>query len=177
MRNLWAFIVLVFLANPALAQQQAPVGPPQVLIVDSDRLYFETQYGLRLARDLAAQQAAVQQENDRIVATLTEEERSLTERRPEMSPEAFRAEADAFDLKVQEVRRARDNKTDELQAESLAARAEFEGRVQGIVANIMLERGALMVLEQRNVILSVRSANITDDVIARVDAALGDGSR
>ncbi|MEL7454311.1 MAG: OmpH family outer membrane protein, partial [Pseudomonadota bacterium] len=75
MRNLWAFIVLVFLASPALAQQQPPIGPPQVLIVDSDRLYFETQYGLRLARDLAAQQAAVQQENDRIVATLTEEER------------------------------------------------------------------------------------------------------
>ena len=109
--------------------------------------------------------------------TLTEEERSLTQRRPSMTPEAFRAEADAFDEKVQEVRRARDAKNSELQAASARARAEFEERVQSVIVDVMLDRGALMVMDQRNVILSVRAANITDDVIVRIDAALGDGTR
>lgn len=176
MRVWWSIVVWVLLALPVAAQQQ-PSTPPQVLIIDSERLYFETLYGRRLARDLAAQAAEVQAENDRIVETLTEEERSLTLRRPGMTPEEFRAEADAFDEKVQEVRRARDAKNTELQTTNAAARAEFEERVQGIVANVMLERGALMVMEQRNVVLSVRSANITDDVIVRIDAALGDGTR
>lgn len=172
---IWRAIVVWFLlALPAVSQEQAA---PQVLIIDSDRLYFETLYGRRLAADLAAEVNEVQQENDRIVATLTEEESSLTQRRPDMTPEAFRAEADAFDEKVQDVRRARDAKNVELQAASAEARAVFEERVQGIVANIMLERGATMVLEQRNVVLSVRSANITDDVIVRIDAALGDGTQ
>jgi Skp family chaperone for outer membrane proteins len=94
-----------------------------------------------------------------------------------MTPEAFRVEADAFDAKVQDVRRVREAKNVELQVASATARALFEDRVQGIIANTMLERGAFLVLEQRTVVLSVRAANITDDVIVRVDAELGDGTR
>ncbi len=168
-----AIAVWLMLAVPAAAQQ----SQPQVMIIDSDRVYVETLYGRRIASDLAVQAAELQAENDRIVETLTEEERSLTIRRPEMTPEAFRAEAAAFDAKVQEVRRVRDAKNVELQVANAEARARFEERVQGIVANIMLERGAFLVLEQRNVVLSVRSANITDDAIVRIDAELGDGTR
>jgi Skp family chaperone for outer membrane proteins len=74
------------------------------------------------------------------------------------------------------VRRVRDAKNVDLQVANAEARAQFEERVQGIVANIMLERGAALVLEQRNVVLSVRAANITDDAIARIDRELGDGA-
>jgi Skp family chaperone for outer membrane proteins len=173
--RIWpAIIVWLMLALPVVAQQQLQ---PQVLIIDSERLYFETLYGRRLIADLAALAAEVQAENDRIVASLTEEERSLTQRRPEMTPEAFRAAADAFDEKVQEVRRTRDAKESDLLSENADARAVFQEQVQGIVANVMLERGAWMVLDERNVLLSIRAANITDDVIVRIDAVLGDGTR
>ncbi|MEJ8560712.1 OmpH family outer membrane protein [Yoonia sp. GPGPB17] len=148
-----------------------------MLIIDSERLFVETLYGQRLASELAEQAAELQAENDRIVESLTLEERSLTIRRPDMELEAFRAEAEAFDRKVQEVRRVRDAKNVELQVASAEARSRFEQQVQGIVANIMLERGAALVMEQRNVILSVRAANITDDAIVRIDAELGDGTR
>ncbi|MFQ1702212.1 OmpH family outer membrane protein [Loktanella agnita] len=163
----------LLLALPVAAQQDTP----QILIIDSDRLYTETLYGRRIASSLAVRASEMQAENDRIVESLTQEERSLTLRRPDMDPVAFRAEAEAFDEKVQEVRRVRDAKNVELQVANAEARAEFEELVQGIVANIMLERGALMVMEQRNVVLSVRSANITDDAIVRIDAELGDGAR
>ena len=172
MRILKAFVIWALLALPAFAQQSSP----PILIVDSDRLFVETLYGQRLAADLAAQAAELQAENDRIVESLTLEERSLTLRRPEMTPEEFRAEAEAFDAKVQDVRRVRDAKNVELQVATAEARARFEQRVQGIVANIMLERGAALVMEQRNVVLSVRAANITDDAIVRIDAELGDGT-
>ncbi|WP_322892419.1 MULTISPECIES: OmpH family outer membrane protein [unclassified Yoonia] len=172
---LWrAMIVWLLLALPAAAQPQ-PSGP-QVLIIDSERLFFETEYGRRISADLAEKTAALQSENDAIVAQLTEEERSLTQRRATMDADVFRDEAAAFDIRVQEVRRDREAKTVELQAEATRARAAFEERVQAIVANIMIERGAAMVLEQRNVILSVRAANITDDAVARIDAELGDGA-
>ncbi len=172
MRFVWAGLLWLALVFPAAAQDFRP----QVLIIDSDRLYLESDYGRRVAADLAAQAAEIQAENDRIVETLTQEERSLTLRRPEMTPEAFRVESEAFDAKVQEVRRVRDAKNLEFQVANAEARAEFEERVQGIVANIMLERGAVLVMEQRNVVLSIRLANITDEAIARVNAELGDGT-
>jgi Skp family chaperone for outer membrane proteins len=170
---LWrAIAIWLLLALPAVAQP----SQPQILIIDSERLFFETQYGRRIATDLAAMTAELQAENDAIVADLTEEESSLTDRRATMDPAAFREEAAAFDAKVQEVRRNRDAKNGELAAEAARARAEFEERVQAIVGNLMLERGATMVLEQRNVVLSVRAANITDAAIARIDEELGDGT-
>lgn len=167
-----ALVVWLILVLPASAQQTSP----PVLIVDSERLFVETLYGQRLSSELATQAAALQAENDRIVESLTLEERSLTVRRPEMDPQEFRAEAEAFDRKVQDVRRVRDAKNVELQVANAEARSRFEQRVQGIVANIMIERGAVLVLEQRNVVLSVRAANITDDAIVRIDAELGNGT-
>ncbi|WP_296427467.1 OmpH family outer membrane protein [Yoonia sp.] len=164
-------VVWLLLALPGAAQQASP----QVLIVDSERLFSETLYGRRLAADLATQAAALQAENDQIVESLTQEERSLTLRRPEMTADAFRIAAEAFDAKVQDVRRVRDAKNVELQQASIASRARFENRVQGIIATIMLERNAVVVLEQRTVILSVRAANITDDAIVRIDAELANG--
>ena len=173
MTALRAILILLLLALPAAAQQTSP----PVLIIDSERLFVETIYGRRISQDLAAQAAELQAENDRIVETLTQEERSLTIRRPEMSVEEFRTESEAFDAKVQDVRRVRDAKNVELQVANAEARARFEERVQSIVANIMLERGAALVMEQRNVVLSVRAANITDDAIVRIDAELGNGSQ
>ncbi|PRY80502.1 Skp family chaperone for outer membrane proteins [Yoonia maritima] len=172
--RLWrGILVWLLLAMPAAAQNAAP----QILIIDSDRIYYETLYGRRIAADLNAAIQAVQAENEQIVATLTEEERSLTLRRPDMTPEEFRAEADAFDVKVEEVRRVRDAKNIELQTENAEQRTVFEDRVQGVIGNLMIERGAVIVMEQRSVVMSVREANITDDVIVRVDAELGDGTR
>ena len=173
MRIIRACLLWLLLAVPAAAQE----GRPPILIIDSDRLYSESDYGRRVAADLAALATEVQAENDRIVETLTQEERSLTLRRPTMTPEAFRAESEAFDAKVQEVRRARDAKNLEFQRANAEARADFEERVQSILANIMIERGAVMVMEQRNVVLSIRAANITDAAIARINAELGDGSQ
>ena len=172
--KLWRVLLIwLLVALPASAQEVTP----QILVFDMNRIFFETLYGRRIAEDLNQSALALQTENEEIVATLTEEERSLTLRRPTMTPEDFRAEADAFDEKVQEVRRVRDAKNVELQTTNAEQRAAFEDRVQGVIANVMIERGAVIVLEQRNVVMSVRAANITDDVIARVDAELGDGTQ
>jgi len=40
----------------------------------------------------------------------------------------------------------------------------------------MLERGAVAVLDQRIVFLSLGTADITNDAVARIDLALGDGA-
>ena len=167
-----ALLIWLLLAPPVAAQQ----GETPILIINRERVFFETLYGRRIAAELAEQATLVQAENEVIVEALTQEERSLTVRRPTMTAEEFRAEAEAFDLKVQEVRRARDAKTVELQLANAEARSAFEERVQNIFGAIMFERGATMMVEERNVFLSVRSANVTDDAIARIDTELGDGS-
>lgn len=170
-----AAAICLALAGPVAAQQvPAAVPPTPVLIVDSDRLYLESSYGKQIRDALDADATALKAENDRIVAALTEEERSLTLRRPSMDAEAFRAEAEAFDVKVQGIRRARDAKEVALQKARVDARDQFFTNVRDVVGQLMLERGAALVLDRRSVFLALSASDVTEVAIARIDAALLD---
>ncbi len=168
----WAAVLVLGLgfANPIAAQQTVP--PTPVLILDSEILYQETGYGQQIRDGLDRDADALKSENDRIVAALTDEERSLTLRRPTMDPAAFRKEAEAFDVKVQGIRRARDAKEVSLQNARLAARDDFFTAVRDVIGQLMLERGAAVILDRRSVFLALSAADVTEEAIVRIDAAL-----
>lgn len=169
-----AVAAALILGGPAGAQTDVTPAVSSVLIVDSDRLYQASRYGQQIRARLDADAEALKAENDRIVAALTEEERSLTTRRPTMPPEAFRLEAQDFDTKVQGIRRARDAKEVALQTARATAQKDFFAQVQTIVGQLMLERGATATLDQRSVFVGLLAADVTDEVIDRIDAAFAD---
>ncbi|MFW8592965.1 OmpH family outer membrane protein [Cribrihabitans neustonicus] len=154
------------------------LGTPQsgILTIQPERLFSESAYGKRVAREIEAEGAVLTAENRRIEAELRAEELELAERRAEMEPEAFRALADAFDEKVQETRRAQDQKLREISQMGESARREFMTASLPVLQEIMRETGAGAILEHSSVFLSADSADITSLAIARIDAVLGDGS-
>lgn len=170
MRGWGLGIVAALVLGTGVAAQDA--GPSPVLIIDSERLYLESEYGQRLRTAMEDEARALQAENDQIQAQLIEEERSLTLRRPNMSVEDFRAEAEAFDTKVQEIRRARDAKIAALEQAQVDGRDQFFADVRGIVGRLMLERGAVVLMDRRSVFLALGSADLTAAAIARIDAEL-----
>lgn len=171
--------LLGLLAVPVLAQQSSEPRATQssVLIIDNDVLFLNTIYGQRIISELDIAAAAIQAENDRIVAELVAEESSLTDRRPTMDVAAFRAAAAAFDTKAQDLRRERDAARDSLVTRRSRERAVFFDRVHPIIGRLMLERNATVVLDRRTVFLAVGSADITQEAIALVNDTLGDGTR
>ncbi|MGX9855580.1 OmpH family outer membrane protein [Limimaricola variabilis] len=160
--------------GPVRAQAQQTVA--QVLVLDTERLFTESLFGRRLADDLQAKTEALIEENRRIEAELTAEEQDLTRRRPSMAPADFRAEADAFDARVQEIRRERDAKERALQQEAATGRETFLAASGQALGQLMLSRGAAVILDRRTVFLSTGAVDITDAAIAAVDEAIGDGS-
>jgi len=165
---------LALAAAPAIAQEAAPVVP--VVTLDQDRLFVESLYGRRVAEEIEAESAALAAENRQIEAELTAEERALTERRPSLPPEEFRALADAFDEKVESLRQQQDAKARELQRRSDVERRNFLARALPVLSRLVAERGALVILDDRAVLLAAESIDITDAAIARVDSVLGDGN-
>ena len=177
----WLAAVLVMLvAFPTLAQDQTdlPLGQLRspVLIIDTERVFAESLFGLRIAAQVQADSEALVTENRRIEAALTEEERSLTLRRPTMTVEAFRTEADAFDERVQGIRRAQDAKQRALQDGIVTGRDQFLQAATPILGQIMQESAAAVILDRRSVFLGIGTIDITDQAIDRIDAAIGDGS-
>lgn len=164
------------LAGPGAAQQLGVIQSP-ILTITSDRLFDDSAFGRRAEREIEEAGTALANENRRIEAELTAEERDLTERRPDMPPEEFRALADAFDDRVQAIRATQETKTRELNQKSEIERVAFFQAARPILVEIMRETGAAVILERSSVFLSANATDITDLAIDRIDAAIGDGTQ
>jgi Skp family chaperone for outer membrane proteins len=186
MRGLWAIAAVLCLgAGPGLTQQTPPTDPQgqqaapivrsPVLTIDSDRLFNETLFGQRILNDIRAATDELASENARIAGELTAEEQDLTRRRPDMDVDAFRAEAAAFDIRVQAIRQEQDAKERALQSRVAEGRDALLEAATPVLGRLMAEANAAVVLERRDVFLSVGAIDITDEAIAAIDAALGTG--
>lgn len=162
---------------PIMAQaSDTRQAPASVLVLDTDRLFAETEFGQRLSSDLRTRTEALIEENRRIEAQLTEEEQGLTRRRPSMEPAAFRAEAEAFDTRVQSIRKEQDAKERALQQSVATGRDAFLAAAAPTLGQVMLDRGASVILDRRGVFLSIAAVDITDAAVAALDAEVGDGA-
>ncbi|TCM83380.1 OmpH family outer membrane protein [Rhodovulum steppense] len=158
---------------PALAPaQDAPILRSPVLTLDQERLFSDSRAGRALSDALEADSAALASENRQIEAELIAEERDLTERRRTLPPEEFRTLAEAFDEKVVMTRRAQDAKARALAQRREAGQQAFYRQVLPLVAEIVRERGGVVVLERDAVILSAEQVDITDEAIAAIDDRL-----
>lgn len=170
---LWTFGLLI--VGSSVSAQQLGLPDSEILTISSDRMFAESAYGKRVSDDIEAKSTALAAENRRIEVELTEEERALTEQRPDMDPEAFRALADAFNTKVEDIRRTQDDKARALVQLQEERQVAFFQAARPILADLMRESGASVVLERSSIFLSATAIDMTDLAISRLDAALGDG--
>lgn len=163
------------LAVPAAAQDLGQVQSP-VLTIDSDRFFAESAFGQRTEEEFQEEAAALASENRALEADLAEEERRLTERRPTLPPEEFRELADAFDEKVQRIRRRQQQKLQDLQQRAETRRRRFLGAADPVLSEVMQAAGAAVIVERRSVFASAPVIDVTDVAIQRMNARIGDGA-
>jgi len=160
-----------------MASAQELRAPSAVLTIDPEQLFEQTAFGKRIIAESEALAAAPQAENRQIEAELTEEERDLTEQRPSLSVDEFRALADAFDEKVNRIRTEQDTKGREVQSFREREQQRFFGVIGPVLLGVVRERNAAVILDRRSVFLSTETVDVTQDAIARIDAQFGDGAR
>ena len=151
-------------------EQRLQVQSP-ILTVDSERMFLDSQLGRQITSEIEAAGTELQKRNDQIASELEAEELELTQKRAEMSPDQFRAVADAFDEKAQRIRSERAAELRALTQRLDDERRAFLQAAGPILEALMREAGAAVVLEQREVFISSLAIDITDVAIARIDAA------
>lgn len=170
-----AMAAMMMLCTPVTAQQLG-LSNAAILTISSERLYSESAFGRRIATEIDADSSVLTEENQRIAAELTEEEKALTEQRSGMDPTAFRELADAFDTKVQAIRREQDAKARALVQRGEDARGAFFRTARPVLEELMRTSGAGVILERSSVFLSANAVDVTSLAIARIDATFGDGT-
>lgn len=181
-RCAWALLLAgAVCVQPVAAQQIADglqrgtiVSP--VLTIDSQTLFAKSAFGQRIQSEFEEAGRALEAENQQIYRDLEAEEKALTEKRRNMTPEEFRPLADAFDRKVLEIRQAQEAKGRNLNQSYEAKLQELEEAAIPVLERLMFDSGAAVILERRSVFLSVRVIDITEEAVERLDATLGDGA-
>lgn len=165
-------------AHPVQGQEllgpRAEAGP--VLTVDIQTLFDRSLLGRRLQAEFTEAAEELARENDRIAEQLRAEEVALTERRASMDAADFRAEAEAFDARVQEIRAEQDAKEVDILAQRSAGEAQFIESIRPILSQITRERGATVIMERSRVLWADPSNDVTDLAVRRINAAIGDGT-
>jgi len=169
-RNLCAMLLAVGLGlAPAISYAQS-AQQVSFRILDEERLLRESRLGQQILAEIRAAEQALEEENQRISDQLADEERALTEARTQLSPEEFRARADAFDLRVEAIRAERNQRSVELARFSDSQAQGFFDTVLPVLTGMMDEAGLVALLKPDALILGTDWLDVTDDTIRLLDA-------
>ncbi|VAV95541.1 hypothetical protein MNBD_ALPHA07-693 [hydrothermal vent metagenome] len=180
MRAAWGIFrsVVVFslwMAGSVMAQDVGVVQS-DILVLDPDRLYLETKLGKRIAADLQAERDKLIARNRKVEAELEAEEKALTELRATTTAVEFRALADEFDTKVQEIRRRSERAVRDHEGNLERAPILFMRTIKPILIKLMKDANGVVIMDQRSILLRSDVIDITDVAISRVDEAIGSGT-
>lgn len=146
----------------------------QIVVLDRDRLFFESKKGKAVIADLKAQSEKLIAENELIEAQLEEEEKALTQKRQQIPADEFRILANSFDERVEVFRSQQDKKSNDLLLESEERRRDFFTGIIPVLIDIMKNVGAVAIVDQSAVILSFDAIDITDIAIENIDKAVSE---
>ena len=161
--------------GPAVLAQELGVIQSEILVMDPERLFSETELGQRMTSEYQAAREALSKRNRQLEAELEAEEQALTEQRETLSSEAFRQLADEFDTKVQRIRRESDTAVRNLERRWELAPVSFMRRVEPVLVQVMQEAGGVVVLDARSVLLRSEVVDITSLAASRINEEIGDG--
>jgi Skp family chaperone for outer membrane proteins len=175
-RFLSALPIVMLLAGQVPAQQTDAADPVlQILIVDRARLFAESAFGKASVERERIATRALEDENAGIQAELVAEEQELTVLRKTLSAAEFSARAAAFDEKVERIRAEQDAKARDLAGAREEDGQAFQRAALPVLGELMAARGAQVLLDKSSVILSLNLVDVTDEAIAKVDAAFSVG--
>lgn len=171
-------VLCVFAWVFAVSAQAQSVGVVQseILVLDTERFFSGSMIGQRFVREYQAEREALIAQNREIEAKLRAEEQALTDQRAGLTPQEFRDLANAFDAKVQVIRKDNERVARDLESARERAPLLMIRQAQPVLVELMRDTGGVVILDSRQVLLRVDVIDITDMAIERVDAVLGDGS-
>ena len=168
MKYFKVFIVLFTLvAQPLPAAEKS-----ELFTVDMTKLLRSSEFGKNIIAANNIARKKLQSENEELEKKLLLEEKELSELRKTLSVEEFRPKALEFDKRVSTIRAEQGKKEEILNKKVRKEETDFFKRIYPLLYEILIERGGLILVDQRNIILWDNSVDITDDAIQAINQAL-----
>lgn len=164
--SLWGMASVVS-AQDATLQTGQIVSP--ILTVDQEILLARSQYGAAKLSEIEDATESLAEENRQIEADLVAREAELTELRPTIPADQFRALAAEFDAEVRQIRATQDEKQRDLLRRRETLQKSFFSEALPVLAQIARERGAVAVMDKGAFLIAADQIDVTADLINRLD--------
>jgi outer membrane protein len=171
-----ALIALVILGwlqpwqHQGAAAQKLPTTVAAV--IDYQRILRDAAAARSIREQIETRRKAYQEEISKEEQRLHEADKEFAKQRSVLSPEAFAEKRREFEQDVAEVQRMVQERRRELDRMSAAALNEVKKALIEIVTSIAEERGFNLVLPSSEVLFFSRSLDLTQEVLAKLDARL-----
>ena len=166
------FRIFVFLLSlvtqPLLASEISGL-----FTVDMSKLFRSSDFGKSIISTNNKARQELQNENEKLEFKLLSEEKELSEQRKILSLEEFHPKALEFDKKVSIIRTEQGEKEVNLKNKARKEESEFYKRIYPLLYELLLDRGGLVLIDQRNIILGDSSVDLTDEAIKLINQVLG----
>ena len=167
------YFKIVLILFSLLAQPLSAIEKSYVFTVDMTKLLKSSDLGKNIIAANNFARKKLQSENEELEKKLLLEEKELSELRKSLSVEEFRPKALEFDKRVTIIREEQGNKEEFLNKKARKEESDFFKRIYPLLYKILIERGGLILVDQRNIILWDNSVDITDDAIQEINKSLG----
>ena len=154
---------------PASAQQ---LPPTVAAVIDYQRILRDARSARSIREQIEARRKTYQDEIGREEQRLREAEAAFAKQRSLLTPEAFAEKRREFEQEVVGVQRLVQERRRALDSVSAAALNEVRQELVEIVTGIADERGFNLVLPSSEVLFFARSIDLTEEVLAQLDARL-----
>ena len=165
-------LILALFAQPLLGSEKS-----SLFTVDMGKLYRSSDFGKDIILNINIARQTLQNENEELELELLSEEKELSELRKTLSLDEFGPKALKFDEKVSIIRTEQGKKEDNLKNKARQGEAEFYKKVYPLLYELLLDRGGLLLIDKRNVILWDSSVDMTDDAIELINRVLSNSNK
>jgi outer membrane protein len=152
--------------------QQLP--PTVAAVIDYQRILRDAAAARSIRQQIETRRKAYQSEISKEEQRLHEADKEFARQRSLLTPEAFAEKRRAFEEDVSEVQRLVQQRRRELDEVAEAALNQVRDALIEIVTGIAEERGFNLVLPSSEVLFFARKIDLTEEVLAKLDARLPD---
>lgn len=176
MRRLARALVLIVaalaLSPPLAAQQPAPASPPVVLIVDMAQILQQAKAAKEVTQILNQQYTAYSKEVAQQEDELQKGGAELERQRTVLAPDVYSGRARELQQRYDELGKSVQGKRQGLQQSLNEAMDKVKTAALEIVADIVKERKAGLVLQKQAVVYETEGMDVTAEAIERLDKKL-----
>jgi outer membrane protein len=167
-------LAALVVAGPLQRQDAAAQKLPTTVaaVIDYQRILRDAAAARSIREQIEARRKVYQEEISKEEQRLHEADKEFARQRSVLSPEAFAEKRREFEEDVAEVQRMVQERRRELDRMSAAALNEVKEALIEIVTSIAEERGFNLVLPSSEVLFFSRALDLTEEVLAKLDARL-----